>query len=137
MGAPLTGTRVSGGSEDSVGAASAEDRHSAVDGRFRGDTKSRPHLTESSDDSVGATGAVHRRTDENPSCATENKSPTVLRRRSVITQRRCRSSRSQKTVKILQALFVNEVVDVAVVMHGRCLKFRSAQGRERPASAVD
>ena len=88
--------RVSEGSEDSVGAASAEDRHSAVDGRFSGDTKSRPHFPESSDDSVGATGAVHRRTDENPSCATENKSPTMLRRRSVITQRRCRSSRRSR-----------------------------------------
>ena len=42
----------------------------------------------------------------------------------------------QKTVETLQALFVNEVVDIAVVMHGKCLRFRSAQDRDNPVGAV-
>ena len=36
-----------------------------------------PPLPEGADDSVGATGAVHRRNDGYPSCATEHKFPTV------------------------------------------------------------
>ena len=68
--------------EDSVGAASAEDGQSGV--RFSGDTTSRPQPS-FSPDSIGATGAVHRRNDglsqlcNGETEKTENKFPTVLR----------------------------------------------------------
>ena len=38
----------------------------------------------------------------------------------------------QKTVKILQVQFGDEVADVAVVIQGRCLWFRVAEDREDP-----
>ena len=73
-------------------------------------------------DSVGATAAVHRGNDGYPTGATANKRPAVLTRRSVITQRQMPTiQKIQRTVEILQVQFVDELVDVPVVMHCRCL----------------
>ena len=87
------------------------------------------------DDSVGAAGAAHRRNDGHTSCATESKFPTVLRRRSVITQRQVPTTQKiEKTLEIHQVQF--EVVDVPVVMHYRSLRFRSAGDHGEPTGRV-
>ena len=87
------------------------------------------------DDGVGAAGAAHRRNDGHTSCATESKFTTILRRRSVITQRHVPTiQKIEKTLEIHQVQF--EVVDVPVVMHYRFLRFRSAGDHGEPTGPV-